>query len=494
MCGRFPIQFLLLLWLCIQTRLFVTAQGGPPTPAQPQDNTYNAENGSPLFTQAQSILQHYFLSNASKQALQTAVDFERTNWAGAKSVKTDPFYQLPHNASTDLPAGSILKHEAVNASDYTIASELALCRILYTTKNVNGTVIPASGSVLWPYMPRSTRVKGMPVVGWAHGTSGITAECAPSHVQNLWYQFNAPFVLALQGYVVVAPDYAGLGIDSTVDGHPIVHQWGANPAAANDLVYAVQAAQAAWPDRLSKEFVIMGHSEGGGAAWGLAQEQFSANTPGYLGAVAGSPITQIAPYAKTPLSTPGFQFEIALLASTVSTIYPSFELSQWLTPRGIELLNVYKALNGCQAAAQELFYTPGNKIANTDWAQNWYFDSFAELVSNGNKPIRGPMLVLQGTMDPIIDPMLTTEAVNQTCRAHPDSNLTFATFDGVAHVPVLNAGQQVWLKWIEDRFNGVESGGGCSTHHYQPPLPPTSYQTREQGYFMEYPLYQYEIS
>lgn len=78
--------------------------------------------------------------------------------------------------------------------------------------------------------------------------------------------------LRRQGYVIVAPDFAGLGVDRHLNGSSIRHPYTANPAHANDLFSSIQAAQAAFP-ALSKRFVLMGHSQGGGAAWAAAQCQ-----------------------------------------------------------------------------------------------------------------------------------------------------------------------------------------------------------------------------
>ena len=130
------------------------------------------------------------------------------------------------------------------------------------------------------------------MIAWGHGTSGWSGECGPSHVRSLWYQFMI-FNAAIQGYVVVAPDYAGLGLDHDGEGNFIAHQYLASQAHGNDLLYAVKAAQKAWPDVLGSRYVVMGHSQGGGAAWGASTVLASNGSDveelrkGYLGTVAG---------------------------------------------------------------------------------------------------------------------------------------------------------------------------------------------------------------
>lgn len=187
-------------------------------------------------------------------------------------MRSDPLYSVLAN-STNAAPGCLLKvEEHVNTSHFTLPPNVALSRFLFQTEDFNGTAILASGFVLWPYQPRqftNSDSNKVPIVAWAHGTKGWWAECAPSHLRDLDYQFAALFQLALQGYAVVAPDYAGLGVNTDASGNHIAHQYICSPAAATDLVYAVEAARRAWPE-LSEQFVVMGHSQGGGAAWGAA--------------------------------------------------------------------------------------------------------------------------------------------------------------------------------------------------------------------------------
>ena len=105
------------------------------------------------------------------------------------------------------------------------------------------------------------------------------------------------------------------------------------------------------------------------------------------------------------------------------------------------------------------------------------------------------MLVIQGADDPVVDlnGRFTTTVVNQTCEAFSDSQLEFVTFEANSHIGALFFGQQIWLEWIAQRFNGVRIEGGCRRTPIQPELPLESYQ-EELGYFLQYPLYGYEIA
>ena len=472
--------------------IYLEVQAASFAPASPQLNTYNAPTGPELVLE-QQIIASAKLDNDSAASLKTAVDFERSNWATG-SVFKDAFYQVPANAS--LNAGALLKiEEATNVRQYTIPPKLALSRYLYNTRNFNGSVVPNSAFVLWPWQPKLTQINKdgrIPVILWAHGTSGLNPECAPSHAQNLWYQFHALFTLALQGYAVVAPDFAGLGVSHTVNGTAIPHQWVANPAAANDLAYAFQAARTAWPTRLTDQFVVMGHSQGGGAAWAFAQRQASRPQRGYLGTVAASPVTELIQYANNLPSSPPFKFAFSAIPAAMESIYPGFSIDDWLTAEGVQKLNLYKALNGCQSTALEIYSDAGN-LLKPGFAYNPYFRAFASEASNGRKPIDGPMLVLQGSADPIVDGNITNIAVYQTCNLFPTSSIQYETFDDTSHVPALYSGQQIWTRWIEDRFNGIDIDSMCNIHGNKPVLPPDRYQ-HEVNSFIEYPLHPYELA
>lgn len=109
-----------------------------------------------------------------------------------------------------LQPGQILKVQAItNPMAYSLPSNTALSRILYTTTNFNGTVIPTSGFILWPYTPRkldldhSSESRAAAVVIWAHGTSGFFGPQSPSAHRGLWYDYSAPLALVQAGYAVL---------------------------------------------------------------------------------------------------------------------------------------------------------------------------------------------------------------------------------------------------------------------------------------------------
>lgn len=234
------------------------------------------------------------LSEAVAHDLEVAIQYDRTNQAGSYTFE-DPFYSLPddYDAADPPPPGTPIKIEQyTNVTLRTMPMSIAMSRMLYMTETLNGTAIPSSAYVLWPYMPRHfpnlTRYSGgeevekplFPLFGLAHGTSGFNQACAPSNLRALWGDTSTSFPLVLSGYAVVAPDYLGLGIADQASPYFVL------PSQANDLFRAIEAAQKTWPDLLSKEFAIGGQSQGGGVSWAGAHRQAINPVEGYLGTVS----------------------------------------------------------------------------------------------------------------------------------------------------------------------------------------------------------------
>ena len=390
------------------------------------------------------------ISIETAQRIEQAWALELSRWATG-SVSDDDFYTVPPlpDTATAAAPGSLLKVEQkTDTALYTIPSATALSRIMYQSRSLQGRPVPATAFVLWPYTARKQPDGSLPVVCWAHGTSGIFAEQAPSHLRGLLHHFMAPFVLALQGYVVVAPDYAGLGVSRTAGGEAVRHEYLANPAHADDLFYAVEAAQKAFP-RLSKEFLVFGHSQGGGAAWAAAQRQAISPVEGYLGAVAAAPVTDIS---KLPSTGPLLGLVVICVIRTFAGLYPDFNRGDILTEEAVRRWDLYSELEAGLDVAFEFLL--GIELLKPDWRSNPHIQDFVRLASNGGKTICGPLLVLQGLSDPSIDASTTTQAVKDTCSAYPGSQVQYVTYPGVTHDPILYASQRVWLDWITERFAG----------------------------------------
>ncbi|KAI0597774.1 Alpha/Beta hydrolase protein [Biscogniauxia sp. FL1348] len=448
------------------------------------------------------------LSDTLATSLENIIRFERSQLANGGPYEDD-FYAVPplSNSSDSLEPGVLLKVQFhTDTSNFTLAPNTALSRILYTTTNFNGTVIPASAYVLWPFVPRqfggkrssnsseetggSTKQEPLggedsarngssssgpatsaPVVLWTHGTSGFFPPAAPSANRALWYGDSAPFTLALAGYAVVAPDYAGLGVRAGWDGRQIPHQYLNSPSGARDALYALRAARAAFPGRLGDDYVVMGHSQGGGVAWGVA-EQLELLGPGYRGTIAGSPTTDL--FSMTPA------FVAPWVGMVLASVFPDFDVAAWLTPAGAARLALFRDVEGQVGAWQQLALGEDLQVVREGYeGASWHARAYAALSNAGRRPFRGPLLVLQGTADVYVPYDVTSATVRETCAyaAAGGEDLEYVVVNGTGHVPTLDATRQLWLQWIEDRFEGRPvARSGCVRTDVQSFLPLEQYQ------------------
>lgn len=429
--------------------LAITQLGQCQQRLEPQTNTFNSD-----FSLTAEQIEAAGLSETVAHNYNIAIRYEQTKWATG-SVLKDPFYrELPASASRARP-GSVLKvEEYTDPRNYTIAPTLALSRIIFQSRSSTGNLVPVSAYILWPYEPRDG-ASAIPLVVWGHGTSGIFPECAPSHFRNLHDHFHVPYELALQGFAVVAPDYAGLGVAAGPDGVRIPHEYLNHVAAGNDLLYAAQAAKKAFPGSFTEEFAVMGHSQGGGAAWGAAQQQLKVKVPGFLGSIAVSPgIAEVAdPTGGAPLAG----LVPALAAPGLLKDFPHLELSDILGGAGIRLLNLMNETLACSPALATLEATLGSDpsavFVKPEFLTSKEYQAWLKRITIGHGPFAGSLMVVQSTGDGTIPEKLVAENIKDTCKKLPKSDLTYVKALQVGHVSTLYTIRQTWLKWLDDKFS-----------------------------------------
>lgn len=100
-------------------------------------------------------------------------------------VSQDDFYTVPLGQADAAP-GQLLKVEVdTNITRYNLPPATTLSRILYQSRTLQGSPVPASAYILWPYQPRLQADGSYRVVAWAHGTTGFYPDAAPSHTTTL---------------------------------------------------------------------------------------------------------------------------------------------------------------------------------------------------------------------------------------------------------------------------------------------------------------------
>lgn len=211
-------------------------------------------------------------------------------------------------------------------------------RIAYTTTGAGGDPVTATGIVRIPTGP--VPPGGWPIVSWAHGTSGMGAQCGLADNDQLAAStastvegFNAA------GYAVVATDYVGLSPDSPGP-HPYL-QSSTEGAAVVDIVRAGRSAF----DELSDAWVAAGSSQGGHAA--LAAGSMAAQ---YAPDLALKGVAALAPESNLEnvflLSRPGIPSVPGFPTRAVATVLAGMNAGQndvdvqsYLTPLGKRVIS-----------------------------------------------------------------------------------------------------------------------------------------------------------
>ncbi len=170
------------------------------------------------------------------------------------------------------------------------ASAVDLYLIAYrTTRRGNG---PGT-SLARVYLPRTPKPGPLPVIALGHPSVGVADTCAVTNEQNGMFGFALPW--ASRGYAVIAPDFAGLGNAGTqgyVDNHD----------TAMSMLDAVRALRAFVPSgAIDGRAILIGYSQGGGAALAAQTLERSYGSGGQLSAVVA-----VAPEFFTRLNSFGY--------------------------------------------------------------------------------------------------------------------------------------------------------------------------------------------
>ena len=217
------------------------------------DNKNNAKNERQPINNLQRSSQVQSTNSLQKDP-QKSTDQQR-----ASQVANDQsIYNIKNPVVSVSPYSNVVHDVAFALS----SSERSL--LTYKMLGVDGKETTATTLVFVPKRPAPK--EGWSTVVWAHPTTGVADKCAPS---QKWITGSEVLIIALlnAGYVVVAPDYEGLG---SAGSHPYLNlkseAYSITDAVAATRIYLTKKGQ-----KLSKKWLSIGHSQGGHAVLGAAQ-------------------------------------------------------------------------------------------------------------------------------------------------------------------------------------------------------------------------------
>ena len=330
--------------------------------------------------------------------------------------------------------------------------------IRYRSTGTTGQPIETTGVVI---VPRGVApADGRDVVAWAHGTSGIADQCAPSTNDWLFGSIAGLEAMLARGYVVVATDYAGLGT-------PGPHPYLIGPSAARSVVDAVRATRELPAARTSARYAVWGESQGGHAA--LWTGQLAARyAPGLtlVGVAAAAPPTDL----KANLSGNSNAAVRALLtAMTAESWHETYgiPLATITRPVGSDLIRRLAmncvTLDGFKLRTKIGLMRLIGQLRGVDLAASprWA----ALMTANSVTPRRFdvPVLVAQGGKDVIVAPEVTRRYVDALCRT--GQRVRFLRADANDHITIAKNTANDTIDWIGDRFAGRADPDDCPALH-----------------------------
>ena len=204
---------------------------------------------------------------------------------GGGSSDDSPVTTNPSGTPANNIQNPVVKVDAYTSTNLgSVAAESSI--LTYKMLGQSGQEVQATSLVFTPNTPPPTG--GWPIVVWAHGTTGVADACAPSKAALTDSTKDLISKLLAAGYVVVAPDYEGLGTSGI---HPFLNV----KSEAFSITDAVVATRNYLSQRnllTSKKWLTVGHSQGGHAALSAAQYASRAQLD-YKGTVAVAPASNL---------------------------------------------------------------------------------------------------------------------------------------------------------------------------------------------------------
>lgn len=364
---------------------------------------------------------------------------------------------LVYLAVAAMPAVAQQPGTLISADPITAApSGVQAWRVSYWTTNAQGVLMQVTGLVAAPMEaipPRQRRV-----IAWTHGAWGVAKKCAPSLSANFFGASAGVEPAVRRGYVVVAPDYIGLG-------SPTMHPFLIGDDTAYAVLDAVRAARGIPGAAAGSSFAVWGESQGGHAAlWTATNARRYAPDLTLVGTAAAAPPTDLAANLREGSD------------KNARALLMSFALHSWSTLYGYPMdgianktnVGVIRRLaeNNCVSLSAKPklgtilgILTVARATRNKDIGQIEPWKSLARANSVDPARVPGPLLLAQGDKDTIVAPAVTRKFAKSVCRNK--TRLRWIEMRGTEHANSAKDSADETLNWIGARFDGQAPPDDC---------------------------------
>ena len=339
----------------------------------------------------------------------------------------------------------------------------------YSMAAVTGGTTTAKAQLFAPSGQQPAQ--GYPLVVWAHGTTGISNACAPSLSFTNFGNSAAINSLLDAGYAVLAPDYEGFGT-------PTIHPYYLRSSHANAVLSALPAAHELDNTKLSADWAVVGHSQGGHVALASARAEQNPEFP-LRAVVALAPGTDLE-----ALSVQAFKaIDDALaegnlndaadrvfylnvyggyIAQAIALIEPEFDPNPLFGETVAKLLDTALDEKRCGDYARAIgqavrtHLTTGGTLEEfeglrKDWFTEPALTDFLQQEELGDEKQAAPLLIVQGEKDRQIPVAATTAFVDRQRSLGTD--VTYEVIPGARHGDVALAEFGFTVDWLIEQFS-----------------------------------------
>jgi len=360
---------------------------------------------------------------------------------------------FPHSALAQR-AGALIAAQPVDSAPPTMKA----WRVQYWTTDERNQAIRVSGMIIAPNAPTT----GAPrrVIAWTHGLIGIAQRCAPSIGNDNFTVIPALQDAIARGYVVVAPDYPGLGSDGV---HPVL----VGESEGRSVLDAVRAARGIPDANSGTRFALWGESQGGHAAlWsGQIWSRYAPDLQ-LVGIAAIVPPTDLARNFKE-----GSDARVrALLTAYAATSWSRYYGAPMATLGSRSVQNVATRLadNNCVQfnAKPKLGTILGiavmqRAIRNLDLSTKAPWGKLMRDNNPSAAAIPVPAFIATGTGDVIVAPAVVRDFALRACAL--GKSVRFLSVKGGEHATVTRTEATTILGWIDARFAGQRPQNSCGS-------------------------------
>jgi hypothetical protein len=355
------------------------------------------------------------------------------------------FYAVPNPLPTGKP-GTLLRYQTVPVTNL---GRGTVYRVMYLSESIAGDRIAVTGTVVLPKAPAPAG--GRHIVTVAHGTTGISDECAPSKApDHTELKAMAPLVDA--GVVVAMSDYEGLG---TPGRHPYL----IGASEGRSVLDAARAARELPGSDAGTELGIIGYSQGGHGS--LFANQLAASwAPEFhvVGDVAGAPATEIPIIFQAAAGGAGGGFFYMMVAG-FQAAYAEADPALILTPAGVASLDVVD--RGCVGDVLRAY--AALKLSDLVKPDPQKVPPWSQLVQDDNPGqvvTADPILILHSDADDVVPAVLSKILFDRLCGLHQVVERRVYE-KGQTHTQAAPDALHDGIDWLQGRFEGTPPVSTC---------------------------------